>query len=89
MPKWNISFAKLGDERCETCEEHKVHIKESTAQQPDNDSDRKRKSLEENRILRNFKNMVCKEENCDAYKNFSRHNAKMTQGKLTKPIRRK
>jgi len=27
----NISFAKLGDEECETCESHKMHLKEEKA----------------------------------------------------------
>ena len=29
----NISFAKLGDEECETCESHKMHLKEEKAKE--------------------------------------------------------
>ena len=41
----NISFAVLGDERCETCAEHKIHIKECTEKQFDDGRDRKRKKV--------------------------------------------
>ena len=80
----NISFAKLGDERGEVCEEHKIHIKvsSSTLIENGNTDDRKRKRCEENKIVRNFKEIVCSDESYEKCEMFSRHNQYKNEGKV-------
>ena len=84
--KMNISFAKTGDEKCEDCEEHNMHMKEfemsvekepDTMENEDEDSERLKKNFKNKKEAiqkRNTrKDRYCSDDECEKCISFRVH----------------
>ena len=84
----NISFAKLGDERCEECEAHKLHLKENEeeySEEMDEEESCSKVLKEKRRKINLPENTVCRNNDCVECRRFLLHKVKKKSSKRGLP----
>eukprot|EP00111_Clytia_hemisphaerica_P021639 TCONS_00063646-protein len=77
----NISFAKLGDEECEMCESHKLHLRDVKQKDTSTSDDRLKTRIFNAKRIDKDKDMSCGKGNCLACAVWLDHQTKYRQAR--------